>query len=51
MPHITEPFSIEQDRENEDMGYVTPILKTAEIDVHRLAHERKSGTKIRIQIK
>lgn len=54
MPHITEPFSIEQDRENEEMGYVTPILKTIEVDIQRLAHERGStreASKIRIQIK
>ncbi len=51
MPHITEQFSIEQERENEKIGYVTPILKTIEIDIHRYAHDNKNGAKVRIQTK
>lgn len=46
-----EKFDLSKDRENEKMGYVTPILKTMEVDVHRLAHETKSGKKVRIQVK
>ena len=51
MPHVTEPYSIEEDKENEKMGYITPILKTMEIDLHSHAHRTKLGSKIRIQIK
>ncbi len=50
-PHITEPFNIEEDRENEQEGYVTPILKTTEFDPHHYAQTHKPGNKIRVQIK
>lgn len=28
MPHSIEEFDLSEDRENEEMGYVTPILNT-----------------------
>jgi len=49
MPHSTEEFSIDEDRENEKNGYVTPILKTIEYDPYK--YGTRSGEKIRIQAK
>lgn len=51
VPNSTEEFSIDEDRENEKIGYVTPILKTMEIDVHNYSHTHKQGKKVRIQTK
>jgi hypothetical protein len=50
-PHTVDSFDLSQDRENENSGYVTPILKTVEIDVHKVAFETKPGKKVRIQTK
>ncbi len=51
LPYTTEEFPINRDSDNEKMGYVTPILKTTEIDVHNYCHNHKVGAKVRIQIK
>jgi hypothetical protein len=36
---MEETFSLEEDRENENFGYVTPILKTKETSVGNISNQ------------
>jgi len=35
-PHSTKELDLSEDRENEDMGYVTPLLVTEEVDSYEI---------------
>lgn len=41
LPHKTVTFDMNKDRENEQMGYVTPILTTKIKNIHR--HDVPTG--------
>lgn len=34
LPYSSKSFDINEDRENENEGYVTPLLKTKEVDAY-----------------
>ena len=40
-PHTIKEFDINEKRENEEQGYVTPILNTIEVDGYSLKDKKK----------
>lgn len=41
IPYSIDTFDMNEDRENEKMGYVTPILTTIELDGYSLKDRKK----------